>query len=93
MPGIIDLLKFKCGDFEWLQVDRIHLEFTGNASRYIHSVTTPTPLLLLFIPYKFSVGMTIKFGITKEKGEKGAHYKTVATKRSYSFNESLCEKI
>ena len=37
MPGIIDLLKFKCGDFELLQVDRIHLEFIGNASRYIHT--------------------------------------------------------
>ena len=47
-----------------LQVDRVHLEFIGNASRYIH---TTTPLLLLFAPYKFLVRMMIKFRITKEK--------------------------
>ena len=29
--------------------------------------TTLTPLLLLFIPYKFLVRMVIKFRITKEK--------------------------
>ena len=66
MPGIIDLPKFKCGDFELLQVDKIHLEFIGNASRYIHSVTTPTPLLY-YLFHKFSVRMMIKFGIRKEK--------------------------
>ena len=50
-----------------LQVDRVHLEFIGNASRYIHTHYAPTPLLLLFIPYKFLVRMMIKFRITKEK--------------------------
>ena len=34
---------------------------------YIH--TTPTPLLLLFNPYKLLVRMMIKFRITKEKGK------------------------
>ena len=44
-----------------LQVDRVHLEFIGNASSYIHTVIRTTPLLLLFIPYKFLVRMMIKF--------------------------------
>ena len=100
-------------------MDRVHLEFIGNASHYIRThfalviwqpyrprrpeklcfttpslavetmgmrrgktklfrlpgqygrrvirATTPTPLLLLFIPYKFLVRMMIKFRITKEK--------------------------
>ena len=51
-----------------LQVDRVHLEFIGNASRYIHTHYA-TPLLLLFIPYKLLVRMMIKFRITKEKEE------------------------
>ena len=51
-------------------MDRVHLEFIGNESRCIHTVTTTTPLLLLFIPYKFLVRMIIKFRITKEKEKK-----------------------
>ena len=47
--------------------------------------TTPTPLLLLFIPYKFLVCMMIKFRIRKEKERKGGHYKTAATKRLSFF--------
>ena len=47
MPGIIDLPKFNYEDLEeivtvrspshglLLQLDRVHLEFMGNASRYI----------------------------------------------------------
>ena len=35
---------------------------------YIHNM--PTPLLLLFTPYKFLVCMMIKFRIMKKKGEK-----------------------
>ena len=36
--GIIDLPKFNYEDLEeLLQVDRVHLEFIGNASRYIHT--------------------------------------------------------
>jgi len=52
-----------------LQVDRVHLEFIGNASRYIHTHYTYTLLLLLLllIPYKVLVRMIIKFRITKEK--------------------------
>ena len=37
MPGIIDLPKFNSEDLEFLQVDRVHLEFINNASRYIHT--------------------------------------------------------
>ena len=43
-----------------LQVDRVHLEFIGNASRYIHTHYAYA-LLLLFIPYWFLVRMMIKF--------------------------------
>ena len=67
MPGIIDLPKFNYEDLEEIVARwtaRVHLEFIGNASRYIH---TPMPLLLLFIPYKLSVRMMIKFRITKKK--------------------------
>ena len=43
-------------------------------------IRTPTPLLLLFIPYKFLVGMMIKFRITKakkkEEGTKNGRNKT-----------------
>ena len=37
MHGIIDLPKFNFEDLEFLQVDRVHLEFINNASRYIHT--------------------------------------------------------
>ena len=43
-----------------LQVDRVNLEFIGNA---IYAIAA----LLLFTPYKFSGRMMIKFRITKEK--------------------------
>ena len=33
-----------------LQVDKVHSEFIGNGSHFIRT----TPLLLLFIPYKFT---------------------------------------
>ena len=39
----------------------------GQYGRRVIRATTPTPLLLLFIPYKFLVRMMIKFRITKEK--------------------------
>ena len=54
-----------------LQVDRVHLEFIGNAGpvTYIRTTTTLLLLLLLFIPCKFLVRMMIKFRITKEKEE------------------------
>ena len=41
-----------------LQVDRVHLEFIGNASCYIHTH---------YAYAKFLVRMMIKFRITKEK--------------------------
>ena len=40
MHGIIDSPKFNYEDLEDIvagQVDRVHLEFIGNASRYIHT--------------------------------------------------------
>ena len=39
----------------------------GQYGRRVIRATTPTPLLLLFIPCKFFVRMMIKFRITKEK--------------------------
>ena len=70
MPGILDLPSSIMKIWKkLLLVDRVHLEFIGNASRYIHRHYTPTPLLLLFIPYKFLVRTMIKFRITKEKEE------------------------
>ena len=67
-------------------MDRVYLEFTGNATRYIH---THFPLLhcfyCLFHP-GFLVCMMIKFKITKKKEEKRrGHYKTAATKRLSFF--------
>ena len=56
MPGIIDLPKFDYEDLE-----EIVCRWTG----FIWSLSV-TPLLLLFIPYKFLVRMMIMFGITKE---------------------------
>ena len=47
--------------------------------------TTPTPLLLLFIPNKFLVCMILKFKIMEEKEKRGGHCKTAATKRSSLF--------
>ena len=49
MPGIIDLPKFNCEDLEEIVAG-------GQGSFGVtYMRTTPTPLLLLFIPYKFSV--------------------------------------
>ena len=39
----------------------------GQYGRRVITATTPSPLLLLFIPYKFLVRMIIKFRIAKEK--------------------------
>ena len=68
MPGIIDLPKFNYEDLEetlcrWTGF--IWSLLVTQVVTYIR--TTPTPLLLLFIPYKFLVCMMIKFRITKEK--------------------------
>ena len=82
-----------------LQVDRVHFEFICNASRNASHVcnashvpqdgtcirTTPTPLLLLFIPYKFFVRMMTRLRITKKKRKRGGLYKTDATKRLSFF--------
>ena len=63
VPEIIDLPKFNYEDLEEIVAGApYHLEFIGNASRYIH-----THYALLFIPYKFLICTMIKFKITKEK--------------------------
>ena len=54
--------------------------------------TTLTPLLLLFIPYKFLVLMMIKFRITIEK-EKEEDAMKRPQQNVISFNKSLCKKI
>ena len=70
MPGIIDLPKFKLRRF-----GRNRCRWTGFiwsllATQVVTFIrTTPTSLLLLFIPYKFLVRMIKKFRITKEKGK------------------------
>ena len=68
MPGIIDLPKFSYEDLEELsQVDRVIWSLlVTEVVTYIRT----TPLLLLFIPYKFLVRTMIKFRITKEKEKK-----------------------
>ena len=43
----------------------VHLEFIGNASRYIHTHYAYA-IVLLFIPYRFLVRMMIKLRIAKE---------------------------
>ena len=64
MPGITDLPRI------WRKlwkVDRVHLEFIGNASRYIH---THYAYVIAFIVYSiqvFSSHDMINFRITKEK--------------------------
>ena len=56
--------------------------------------TTPTPLLLLFIPYKVLVRMMIKFRITKEKEiEEGTIKRPQQNVYVFFFNKSVCEKI
>ena len=49
-------------------MDTVHLEFIGNASRYIYTHYA-FPIPLLFIPHQFLVRMMIKFRRTKEKEE------------------------
>ena len=50
-----------------LQVDRVHLEFIGNASRYKHTHYAYAIAFIVYSAYKFLVRMMIKFRITKEK--------------------------
>ena len=53
--------------------------------------TTPTPLLLLFTPYKFLVRVVIKFRITKEKEKEDTIKRP--QQNVFFFNKSSCEKI
>ena len=73
-----------------LQVDRVHFILVTQVVTYIR--TTPTPLLLFFIPYKFLVRMMRKFRITKEK-EEDTIKRLNKTFKFFSFGKSLCEKI
>ena len=66
MPAIIELPKFNYEDLEECRWSGfIWSLLVPQVVTYIR--TTPTLLLLLFIPYKFSVRMKIKFRITKER--------------------------
>ena len=60
MPGIIDFPQFNYEDME-------EIVAVGEGLLVTYIRTTPTPLLVLFIPYKFLVRMMIKYRITKEK--------------------------
>ena len=68
-----------------LQVDMVHLEFIGNASRYIHThYAYAIPLLLLYSIQVFSShGDKVKNNERKRKI--GGHYKTALTKRLSFF--------
>ena len=84
VPGIIDLPKFNHEDLEEIVADG--QGSFGNASRYIHTVrTTPMPLLLLFIPYKFFSSHDDKVQNNERKRKRGGHCKTAATKRLNLF--------
>ena len=88
MPGIIDLPKFN-----------YERRFGRNCCRWTRFIwnllvtqvvtyirTTPTPLLLLFIPNKFLVRMMIyKVQNNETKRKSGGHDKTAATKRLSLF--------
>ena len=51
VPGIVDLPKFNYEDLEQ-KVDRVHLEFIGNTSRYIN---THCSYAIAFIVYSIQV--------------------------------------
>ena len=76
-----------------LQVDRVIWSLlVRQVVTYIR--TTPTPLLLLFIPYKVLVCTMIKFRITKEKEKEEDTIKRPQKNVSdFLSNKSFCEKI
>ena len=74
-------------------MDRVHLEFIGNASRYIH---THCAYAIAFIVYSIQAfsSHVIKFRITKEnEKEEDTINGRNKTFKFFSFNKSLCEKI
>ena len=68
-----------------LQVDRVHFILVTHVVTYIR--TTPTPLLLLFIPYKFLDFSSHDDEVynNERKRKRAGDYKTAATKRLSFF--------
>ena len=85
VPGIIEIPKFNCEDLEEIVAGGQGL--ITQVVTYIR--TTPTPLFLLFIPYKFLVRMTIKCRITKESEKEEDTTKGPQKKRLSFFDLSI----
>ena len=73
---------------------RVHLEFIGNATRYIHTHYTCANAFIVYSIQVFS-SHDDKVKNNERKRKRGRHYKTAAIKSLsfFSFNKSLCEKI
>ena len=69
---------------KFLQVDRVHLEFINNASRYIH---THYAYAISSIVYSIQVFSSHddKVYNNERKRKRGGHYKTAAKKKRLSF--------
>ena len=78
---------------KFLQVDRVHLEFINNASRYIHSHYAYAISSIVYSIQFFS-SHDDRVLIEKEKGE--VTIRQLLKKKGlsfFSYNKSLCEKI
>ena len=67
-----------------LQVDRVHLEFIGNAIRYLHTHYAYAIAFIVYFPQAFS-SHDYKVLNNKRKRKRRGHYKTAATKRLSFF--------
>ena len=72
-----------------LQVDRVHLEFIGNASRNINK-----HYVIAVIVCSIQVFSSHDDKVYSNERKRGGHYKTAAAKRLvFFFQKSLCKKI
>ena len=74
-----------------LQMVRVHLEFIGTASRYIH---THYSYAIAFIVYSIQVFSSHEDKVcnNERKRNRGGHYKTAATKRLSSFPSTYVKR-
>ena len=75
-----------------LQVDRVHLEFIGNASPYMHTHYTYATALIVYSILVFS---SHDDKVYNNERKRGRRYETAATERLsfFAFNKSLCKNI
>ena len=66
-----------------LQVDRVHLEFIGNAGRYIHTHYAYAIAFIVYSIQVFSSHDNKVFENNERKRKRGGHYKTTATIKAY----------